>query len=147
MKRCDELRDLSEDHHHGLVLAQRSKRASGDVEAAWRDAAARHEAELEPHFRAEEAALLPALRAAGEADLADRIAEEHAGLRAHFAPGAARDAGSLQAFGALLEAHIRFEERVVFQRAQELLPEVPLASIRAARDAASVRRIGCLPPG
>ncbi|QDU86609.1 hypothetical protein Pla163_37600 [Planctomycetes bacterium Pla163] len=148
MKRCAELRDLSEDHHHGLVLARRCRRAAaiGDqnvVATAWADARLRFERELAPHFAAEEAALLPALRAVGASDVADRIASEHAALRASMAPGADRGAGALDAFGTLLHDHIRFEERVVFERAQDVLDLDALGAVRAARSTAPVERVTC----
>ncbi|MCB9913715.1 MAG: hemerythrin domain-containing protein [Planctomycetes bacterium] len=145
MKRCAELRDLSEDHHHALVLARRCERAAagGDVTAAWEDATRRFAAELAPHFAAEERGLLPALRAAGEAVAAQRIEREHDALRAACAPGAPRDAAALAGFGRALAAHVRHEEREVFQRAQACLDAAALAAVAAARAAAPVRRLGC----
>lgn len=40
--------------------------------------------------------------------------------------------GSLVEFGKLLNEHIRFEERLLFERAQEVLSEDELAEILAA---------------
>lgn len=148
MKRDPNLRDLSEDHHHGLVLARRCRRAAKSgaadaVAAAWADARLRFERELAPHFAAEEAALLPALITAGEGEVANRIATEHGTLRAFVARNADVGAIALGAFGTLLHDHIRYEERVAFERAQLVLDADALAAIRAARDSAGVQRVDC----
>jgi hemerythrin-like domain-containing protein len=136
VKRVAGLRDLSDDHHTGLVLARRCKQAgqpgaSEPPEAAWahaRDAFARH---LAPHFRVEEEALLPALEALGEAALAERIRAEHRALEAlEGTQPATRDL--LSRFGALLESHIRSEEREVFEPTQHRLPQSALEAIARA---------------
>lgn len=124
MKRSPQLRDLSADHHHGLALARRVRRASDSAEAlgaAWAEVEATFAAELEPHFVIEETMLAPALEARGEVALAKRLHEEHAALRAFLAPGADRSHARLQRFGELLEQHIRFEEREFFEVAQAVL--------------------------
>ncbi len=79
---------------------------------------ARFHAELEPHFRLEEDRLLPALRRAGETPLVARTLSEHADLRRLIADN---QTGNLAQFADLLTAHIRFEEKELFQRAQQLL--------------------------
>jgi len=136
MKRVDGLRELSDDHHTGLVLARRCKQAGGEdselsPERAWAqvlDAFSRH---LEPHFQIEEQHLLPALEAIGEAPLAERIREDHGALRALRSTGAASRA-LLERFGQLLEAHIRYEERQVFEPTQNRLPARVLQAIASA---------------
>lgn len=136
MKRIDELRELSDDHHTSLVLARSLRRASApgarpSVAERWaqlREAFAGH---LEPHFRIEEAHLLPALEAIGEPGLADRIRADHAALRGLVAT--ARAGGEeLERFGRLLERHVRFEEREVFEATQHRLPAPALRAIAAA---------------
>src|SRR6187551_2355246 len=86
MKRSPELRDLSEQHHYGLVEARRLRRAAqGEVPveeavslflAAWHD-------EIQPHFRIEEEVLLPGLAAVLPADdpLIVQTLTEHVALR------------------------------------------------------------------
>ena len=86
MKRIPELRDLSDDHHVALVVAQHCKRASrpdSEVtpEQIWGQVLETFSSHLEPHFQIEEAHLLPALCAIGETSLADKIREDHAALR------------------------------------------------------------------
>jgi len=139
MKRVPELRDLSDDHHTGLVLARRCKQAGGrdaasTPEAVWQQVLEAFAGHLEPHFRIEEDHLLPALEAIGEGSLAERIREDHRELRA------LRDAGhptraSVARFGELLEAHIRYEERQVFEPVQQRLPARALQAVaRACRE-------------
>jgi hemerythrin-like domain-containing protein len=135
MKRNDALRDLSDDHHGALVLMRRCREAVGAGDAAiaeaWRRARRAYEDELRPHFEIEEAHLLPGLEEIGEAHLAKRIREEHEELRAalHAAETTDRD---LSAFAAKLEAHVRFEEREVFEATQERLPDHVLDAIASA---------------
>lgn len=126
MKRSPALRALSSEHHTGLVLARRaSLAADGDVTAAWNDVAHRFETELEPHFRTEETALLPALAQAGEKAIVERTLAEHAQLR-QLIYDRPHTADSLRAFADLLTQHIRFEERELFAAAQARLPDFSL---------------------
>lgn len=136
MKRVPELRDLSDDHHTGLVLARRCRQAARpgaavQPEALWRELREAFAGHLEPHFQIEERHLLPGLEAIGEASLAARIRDEHAALRA-LRDAPAPDRAGLARFGELLEAHIRFEEREVFEATQDRLPAPTLAAIAAA---------------
>ena len=122
MKRVPELRDLSQDHHHGLVLARRARQAAAGEEghepsAVWLEVEARFASELEPHFQIEETPI-----------------DEHEPLRACVRTGSGRTAADLRRFGELLEQHIRFEEREPFEVAQERLsPEALRAVARACR--------------
>lgn len=127
MKRSPELLPLSREHQSALSLALRAKRAaaSGDGMAVLDLAAVVvhvAESELEPHFRQEEAGLLPALRRAGEVERVERTLREHQRMRDLAAQLAAHpDATALAEFGALLESHARFEERELFEVAQARL--------------------------
>lgn len=138
MKRSPELRDLSEDHHYGLVLARKAMRAAvGEgalsLEEAWTMVEEKFADELEPHFQVEERALVPLLEQHGEEKLTERLRVEHAALRRFLAPGQARTAEELEGFGKLLEKHIRFEEREVFVFAQAKLSKEELSTVRQAR--------------
>jgi hemerythrin-like domain-containing protein len=119
MKRDARLQGLSSEHHQGLVLARRA--ANGELDAA--AVRRRFDAELAPHFQVEEEALLPALEEVGEAALAARTRREHAELRGHLAAGERGETGRLAEFGALLERHIRFEERELFPAAEARLAD------------------------
>ena len=129
MKRDHRLHGLTSDHHQGLVLARRIAQGKLDA-AAVRE---RFDAELEPHFLAEEELMLPALEAAGERDLVSRTWHDHATLRAHVAAAERGQPGQLAAFAALLEEHIRFEERELFPAAEARIPESALDRIHARK--------------
>lgn len=123
MKRSPELRDLSEQHHYGLVAARALRRAAEGqkpLEQAIDGFLAEWEREIDPHFDAEEAVLLPAFaEGVGESHpLITRTLAEHRDLRRavrDLAAAAEPERGRLAAsVAAALHDHIRFEERVVF---------------------------------
>ena len=117
MQRSDALAQLSRDHHHGLVAAQRLSRATEATLADARQAFLRFwEDEGRQHFHEEEDVLLPAFaRHVAPADEAIvRVLTEHVDLRRRAAD---LDAGSLEdahELGRRLHDHIRHEERVLF---------------------------------
>ena len=122
MKRSPELRDLSEEHHYGLVtsrtlrLAAEGKGSLPDAIAAF---AEQWEREIEPHFRTEEEVLLPAFTGEeGTEALIARTHREHAALRDYAGKLAVTEGEPLRLLAAetaqLLHDHIRFEERVLF---------------------------------
>ena len=138
MKRCPELRFLSSEHHAGLVIALRAKKAaqglgSRSADEVWAEILTRFPAELEPHFRSEEEYLLPALARAGEAALVERTLAEHAAMRQLLAAPGVPVAEALLRFGALLENHIRFEERELFEAAERQLSPAELKRIAGTR--------------
>ena len=137
MKRSPELRNLSVDHHHGLLLARKAKLvAAGQDDTPlpdmWKEAEEKFRFELEPHFRIEEEVLGPALHAHGEIALVQRLHREHEELRGTIKPGADRTPASLANFGELLERHIRFEERELFETAQRVLNPDELSAVAVA---------------
>lgn len=110
MKRDPRLHRLSSEHHHTLVLVRNLRKG---IEP--REVARIFEEQLAPHFALEERVLLPALVAAGRADLAARTLDEHADIRvARSEP---------QRLADLLEAHVRFEERELFPACEDLIPD------------------------
>jgi len=133
MKRSKALTRLSREHHLALVLARRALGVGfEDEEAACRfmsQAAETFRRELEPHFQLEEAALLPALNSVGEHLLVTRTLTEHEELRRLAKRLKKQDADSVHRFGELLEAHVRFEERELFARAESLLTPEALTTI------------------
>ena len=136
MKRIPALRDLSDDHHTALVLARRCRQsvradAAFSPVAVWQQVAEAFALQLEPHFQIEDRHLLPALDALGETALAERVRADHASLRA-LAKAESPSAPDVEQFGRLLEAHVRFEEREVFEVAQSRLPEDVLRAIAEA---------------
>jgi hemerythrin-like domain-containing protein len=139
MKRSNELRPLSAEHHQALLVAfQLKKSLEGHPEAAGAprelpgllSLARRFEEQvLRPHVKAEEELLSPHL---GAAD-ARRLAFEHAELgrlleaARHATMAAQRTA--LAAFADLLERHVRWEERELFPAAEVGFAAEVLASI------------------
>jgi iron-sulfur cluster repair protein YtfE (RIC family) len=132
VKRSPELAGLSRDHHAALVLARRVGHAAGhDDESArveWQQVTVFFRTDLEPHFRIEEQSLLPALAEAGEGALVERTLAEHARLRELSLQSSHACLGE---FSALLHAHIRFEEQVLFQKAQKILDSPALTAVGA----------------
>jgi iron-sulfur cluster repair protein YtfE (RIC family) len=120
MKRAEALAELSRDHHQGLVVAQRLRRADHDTAADARATfLAFWAADCRSHFHVEEDVLLPAMARhhphddpeivtvlVGHVDLRRRAADLEAD------PDAPAD--ELHALGERLAAHIRHEERVLF---------------------------------
>ena len=140
MKRHEGLRGLSDDHHRALVLARELRRA-GSAEPGERPEQlaarirAQFEAELEPHFRVEEDVLLPALSRRGETELVERTLQDHERLRSWVR--GEWSGSTAQEIGALLERHVRFEERELFPSAEARLTESELRSVEEARRVAS----------
>ncbi len=137
MKRVPGLRDLSEDHHLGLVLARTARKAAAgkgalSVGDAWAEIEGKFTTELEPHFRIEESLIAPALVHLGESQLAQRLLDDHAALRELLIAGCDRTATGLARFGELLDKHIRFEERELFEVAQAKLGDDELSKIAQA---------------
>jgi hemerythrin len=141
LKRIEELRALSDDHHTALILARRCQqaaqgRSSLSVEAVWEGVLTAFSSHLEPHFQIEEIFLLPALDDLEEFEVTARIRNDHARLRA------LRDTTPLtedlvEEFGRLLESHVRFEEREVFEHTQDRIPEAALLAISEACESTS----------
>jgi hemerythrin-like domain-containing protein len=142
MKRAAELRDLSEDHHHGLVHARRLREAAsgeeGDQLATARAFLDFWQRDTSAHFRKEEEVLLPILarhgRDLGQGPVVEMLAQ-HAQIRGlvmelsdEVTDGRARPE-TLRSIGERLEAHIRLEEREVFPLIEETLPEEALKEI------------------
>ena len=125
MQRHEWLQDLSREHHLALRLALAARRAvaAGDpaqVRAAAKRCADAFGSELEPHFVREECDVLPRLAQAGAAALVERTLSEHDEMRRLAARLDRADPATLERFGALLDAHVRFEERELFEAAQAL---------------------------
>jgi hypothetical protein len=89
------------------------------------------ELQIVAHFDVEERLLMPALVELGETEMVERMADEHARLRGYAAMSrVSRE--DLAEFAALLDRHIRFEEREVFERTQDRLSQAALDAIACA---------------
>lgn len=138
MKRHPALVALSEDHHHELVQARRLLAAAGgdagdrlEASAAYVDAFFRDTVE---HFRREEETVFPlyARQPTANAELLDRVLREHMelhglarALRAEVASGEVSGV-TLEELGSLLRAHVRLEERELFEDVQQVVPPAEL---------------------
>lgn len=126
MKRHPALQQLSREHHTALKLARLAQFAadSGSPPAIAEAAAslrAQFPGALEAHFRDEEQDILPALAAIGETALVERTLAEHRRLRDLGAALANPSVALLAEFAELLRAHVRFEERELFETVQARL--------------------------
>jgi hypothetical protein len=126
MKRHPDLLQLSREHHGALKLARDARRAAASGDASEMAALAQRVAqvfpvELDPHFCIEEQGILLLLAQAGQHALVARTLADHAELRRLALALATPDADTLLRFADLLGAHVRFEEREVFEAAQASL--------------------------
>jgi hemerythrin-like domain-containing protein len=149
MLRDKNLIPLSRQHQHALALCVRIDRASPISDAdlpAWQTEVAQHfENEIQFHFAAEERALFPAARIHQQLiPLIDELLSDHEVLRRSFALAEASkmSAADLSAFAQRMSAHIRKEERQLFERLQELMNQEELALVghnleEALKDAAA----------
>lgn len=137
MKRADQLAPLSRDHHQGLVVAQHVLRLTDDAELAviqekWTNIK-QHLLEIAEHFQIEERFILEPLREYDDCeDMVAQIYSEHQYLRDFALQTVGEDLDILQAVASLLKEHIKFEEKVLFPTAQELLSEFHLNAALAA---------------
>jgi|SRR5579864_531016 len=136
MLRDKNLVPLSRQHQHALALCVRIERASPIPEpdlAAWQTEIAQHfRAEIRIHFEAEEQFVFPPARAFPEFNLlVEELISEHAWLRERFAKAEAQgmSGGEIAEFAQGLSAHIRKEERQLFERLQEVMSERELAAM------------------
>ncbi|HMQ11799.1 MAG TPA: hemerythrin domain-containing protein [Oligoflexia bacterium] len=123
MKRSDELRPLSVEHHHNLFqVFQIRKAIKGELKVDQVVTKLLNEWEkvIEPHFEIEESILIPAYKNSSDSNvgLMDTFYDQHRELRRCFSnlkdktKRFSRDL--LTNLADLLEKHIRFEERELF---------------------------------
>jgi len=143
MLRDKNLIPLSHQHQRALALCVRIDRAQpipdGNLSAWQGEIEQLFEQEIEIHFLAEEQELFPAARRFGElTSLVDELIAEHAALRELFSQAEERrmSAESLAAFAQQLSAHIRKEERRLFEHMQQLMSPEELATLGMRLEAA-----------
>jgi hemerythrin-like domain-containing protein len=136
MLRDKNLVPLSRQHQHALALCVRIDRASPIPEsdlAAWQAEIAQHfRAEIGVHFATEEQFVFPGAQTFPELNLlVEELLSEHAWLREYFvkAESGGMSGGEIAEFASRLSAHIRKEERHLFERLQELMNEPELAAL------------------
>ena len=161
MKRHPSLVPLSHDHHDVLVVAQglirgRPTAPRSDWPADRRAQADRvlafYRRTLQPHFAAEETDVFPlaARRLPGRAGLLNELRSEHDDLRSRILalPALADDdlAERLPALGARLDAHVRTEERVLFEALQQAASPSELEQLGSALRRRLHRTVACAAP-
>jgi hypothetical protein len=125
MKRTAYLRDLSSDHHHALRLTRDIRNYGNDEQGRQelvRMVCKEYREKLLPHFIVEEYTIVPVLYVLGEWQLADQVLEEH-----HLLNGLVEkleESQVLERFAEALQAHVRFEERSVFEVCQGAIDTV-----------------------
>ena len=138
MLRNKNLIPLSHQHQHALALCVRVERAGPIAEkdlAAWRaEFLQLVEGEIKIHFAAEEETVFPA--ASKFPEIAPVVAEliaDHTNLRQQFARATAQDSTSddIRALGKDLSAHIRKEERQLFEGMQQRMTAEDLSILGA----------------
>jgi iron-sulfur cluster repair protein YtfE (RIC family) len=134
IKRHTAIQPLSREHHNGLVFCWRIRSGlSKNVELAriktyvdwfW----ANH---LQQHFEAEEKYVFPVLD--NNDELLTRALDEHRILESLIA-NAENLTETLEALANTLEGHIRFEERILFNKIQDMATEEQLKNIFTHHD-------------
>jgi hemerythrin-like domain-containing protein len=143
MLRDKNLIPLSHQHQRALALCVRIDRAQpiplADLNA-WQSEIEQHfEQEIEIHFSAEEQVLFPAARQFPELiPLVEELIADHAALRESFSQAKARSMSgkTLPAFAQHLSAHIRKEERQLFEQLQQFMSPEELTTLGAQLEAA-----------
>lgn len=143
MLRDKNLIPLSHQHQHALALCVRIERASPIQEsnlAAWQSEITQEfEQEISIHFAAEESVLFPVARKFPDlASLVQELLSEHEELRARFASSVSQEArnSDVTELARKLSAHIRKEERQLFERMQALMTAEELINIGGRLDEA-----------
>ena len=136
MLRDKSLIPLSHQHQRALALCVRVDRASpipvADLDAWQTEIAQLFQNEIRGHFTAEEQVVFPLARRFPKlAPLVEELLCDHGALREDFAGAENRSLSApvVSAFAGRLSAHIRKEERQLFERLQELMKVEELAQL------------------
>jgi len=141
MLRDPALIPLSHQHQHALALCVRIDRAQIKTDADLKDWCAEivrlYDQEIRFHFDAEERILFPAAeRFEPLQRLIYELRRDHGGLRAEVAAAAdgTMTSDDLKSFAQHLSAHVRREERELFEGMQAAMSSEELAKVGAAVD-------------
>lgn len=130
MKRDRNLRDLSSDHHQALTLVRsifKAHKTNTNNQQIIDQVRFEFKNKLSPHFIIEEQVILPELEKAGEIVLVNKTLDDHIHLR--YLISHLNEPDALIEFAESLKAHIRFEEKVLFEVCQDILDETTLTAI------------------
>jgi len=143
MLRDKSLIPLSHQHQHALALCVRIERASpipsGDLPSWQIEIAELFQSEIAVHFGAEERILFPVAWEFGELHLlVEDLHRDHEWLRQQFSRAVAKTVSTddLSALAQRLSAHIRKEERQLFEGLQERLSREQLFKLGEKLEAA-----------
>jgi hemerythrin-like domain-containing protein len=143
MLRNKSLIPFSHQHQRALALCVRIDRASPIAESdlgAWlSEVAESFRGEISIHFAAEEQVLFPVAQKSPDlVPLVEDLLADHAWLRDRFAKAEARELSpdDLSEFARRLSAHIRKEERQLFERMQKVLSDEDFALLGRQLDEA-----------
>ena len=131
IKRDELLAPLSREHHHGLLLCWKIRtgfRKNIPVERIQSYAEWFYRTHLLDHFEVEEKYVFSVL--GNEHDLVKRALKEHRQLRRLF-DGVHDEQKNLGLIEEKLDAHIRFEERILFNEIQAIASAADLEEISA----------------
>lgn len=129
IKRHEALKPLSRQHHFGLLFSWKLRKGFHKdiaIERLQEYAKWFYEHEIKPHFRDEEKYLFPIMEEDNE--LIERALKEHRRIKRLFHDDKDPEK-SLHRLEEELDAHIRFEERVLFNEIQKVATEAQLAKI------------------
>jgi iron-sulfur cluster repair protein YtfE (RIC family) len=136
MLRDKNLIPLSHQHQRALALCVRIDRAQPiavtDLESWQAEIEQQFEPEIKIHFSAEERLLFPCARQFAElVPLVEELIADHTSLCECFSKAERRGmcAEQLLSFSQQLSAHIRREERLLFERLQQLMNAKDLAAL------------------
>ena len=130
IKRNENLKPISREHHHGLLLCWKIKTGlKKDVKPEriktyvdWF-----YTNHILPHFEIEEKNIFPIL--GNDHELVKRALSEHINLKQHF-ESKTDILENLKLIEKELDEHIRFEERVLFNEIQSVATEAQLLQIK-----------------
>jgi len=130
IKRCESLKPLSREHHHGLLFSWKLKtgiKKNVEVSRIKKYADWFYENYLIPHFEVEEKYIFPIL--GNENELIKRAVSEHESLKRLLESTNSEFQKNIGLIGDELVDHIRFEERVLFGEIQKIATTEQLLSI------------------
>lgn len=140
MKRHESLIPLSRQHHDALILAQLIKKGAPHYKGLPTTLEGKREYALEkfrdhlvPHFEAEELILIPFVLGSDKKidEISQKVIDQHKQISMIVEEIRNQNdvEDNLNRLGNLISEHVRLEERTLFQRIQEVLPESQLQKL------------------
>jgi len=145
IKRHPAIVEFSRDHHFALLLVWKIKeglKKSIEISRISKYVVHFYDTNLIHHFKEEETMLFNKITITDPLVL--KTESEHVDMRnlIEVLRNNSDDKKSLESFSALLEKHVRFEERELFNYLQEHIPEKVLAEVEASIESRTYRTDG-----